>query len=142
VDRVRVSPDFDGVMVLAQFYTLSAHGFYEEAYDLLSASRKKAMSLEDYVKNEKMTKPKPIHLFTIQPYYEWALREGIDVVKEPEGVKRFAVWLSTYEGEGSTAGSETDYVLSIPIVTMVLEKEKWKICSSSDVPTAFPVECK
>lgn len=137
----KVSLDYDAVMVITEFYLLSGHGFHEEAYYLLSSSKQKSKNIIDYVANEKSMKINSITLYTIQPYYEWAIKEGINVTKDPNGIRRFVAWLSAY-GVGGMAGSVPNGIIQHPIITMIIEQGEWKICSIDTIPTINPSDCK
>ena len=137
----KVSLDYDAVMIVTQFYILSGHGQYDEAYKLFSSSHQNIISLNDYVENGKSMKILSISLFSIQPLYEWALHEGLNVNKDPDGIRRFIVWLTAF-GERGIAGAAPNGTIQKQIITLILEKGEWKICSIGTIPTINPVDCK
>jgi hypothetical protein len=135
--EIRAEPDqntayYDGVIVLAQYYTLLDQRLYEQAYQLLSTSRPNAKSLEEFVSGHEMVEIFTYKLISAQPYYEWAEKQGFTPSPDSEINKRFYIRVYA-EGEGGMAGSVTNGVHTY-FATLVWEKGEWKIYSINTSP--------
>lgn len=123
---------YDGIIVLAQFYTLYGKGLYTEAYQLFSAATARTTSLEEFTKNAQMLRIKTSKLVTAQPYYEWAKTMGFTYSQDSDLMKRF--YMRVYaEGEGEMAGAVPNGIHTY-FATVVWEKSEWKIYSIGTAP--------
>lgn len=135
--EIRTEPDqntayYDGVIVLAQYYTLLDQKLYEQAYQLLSPSKPNAKSLEEFISGHEMVKISTFELISAQPYYEWAKEQGSKPSPDSETKKRFYIRVYA-EGEGGMAGSITNGVHTF-FATLVWENGEWKIYSINTSP--------
>jgi hypothetical protein len=135
--EIRTDPDqstayYDGIIVLAQYYTLLDQNLYEQAYQLLSPSRPNSKSLEEFVSGHEMVKIYTFKLTSVQPYYEWAKEQGSKPSPDSETKKRFYIRVYA-EGEGGMAGSVTNGVHTF-FATLVWENGEWKIYSINTSP--------
>jgi len=135
--EIRTEPDqntayYDGVIVLAQYYTLLDQKLYEQAYQLLSTSRPNAKSLEEYVTSNEMFIVYTYKLITAQPYYEWAEELGSRPSPDSETQKRFYIRVYV-EGEKGWAGFGDNGIHTF-FVTLVWENGGWKIYSINTSP--------
>ncbi len=135
--EIKSEPDqntayYDGVIVLAQYYTLLDQRLYEQAYQLLSTSRPNAKSLKEYVAGNEMFIIYTYKLISAQPYYEWAEELGVNSSPDSENKKRFYIRVYA-EGEEGWAGFGTNGVHTF-FVTLVWENGNWKIYSINTSP--------
>ena len=135
--NIRTEPDqntayYDGVIVIAQYYTLLDQRLYEQAYQLLSTSRPKATSLEEFVRGHEMVIIYSYKLISAQPYYEWVEKQGFTPTPDSETNKRFYIRVYA-EGEGGMAGSVTNGVHTY-FATLVWENGEWKLYSINTSP--------
>lgn len=135
--EIRTEPDqntayYDGIIVLAQYYTLLDQKLYEQAYQLLSPSKPNAISLEEYMTSNEMFTIYSYKLISAQPYYEWAEELGSKSSPDSETKKRFYIRLYV-EGEEGWAGFGTKGVHTF-FVTLVWENSAWKIYSINTSP--------
>ena len=132
---VQTEPDvgyYNGIVVIAQYYSLFEHGLYEEAYKLLSPSRPHAPSLEEFIANSEMLKIINTEIITIRPYYETALQ--LQSHSTPDPLTRRMFYTEIYsEGESGMAGSVKNGVHTY-FVTVILENNEWKIYSINTAP--------
>lgn len=135
--EIRTEPDqntayYDGVIVLAQYYTLLDQRLYEQAFQLLSTSRPNAKSLKEFISGHEMVNIYTYKLISAQPYYEWAKKQGLTPSPDSETNKRFYIRVYA-EGEGGMAGSVTSGVHTY-FATLVWENGEWKIYSINTSP--------
>jgi len=135
--EIRTEPDqhtayYDGIIVLARYYTLLDQKLYEQAYQLLSTSKPNTNSLEEYVKSNEMINTYTYKLISAQPYYEWAEEMGSRSSPDSENKKRFYIRLYV-EGEKGWAGFGINGVHTL-FVTLVWENGEWKIYSINTSP--------
>lgn len=123
---------YDGIIVLAQYYTLFGQGLYKEAYQLLSSSKTQALSSEDFIKNSEMLRIISARLITAQPYNEWAKNQGFKSPQDSDLMKRFYIRVYA-EGEGGMAGSVPNGIHTY-FATLVWENGEWKISSMGTSP--------
>jgi hypothetical protein len=123
---------YDGVIVLAQYYTLLDQRLYEQAYQLLSTSRPNVKSLEEYITGHEMVKIYTYKLISAQPYYEWAENQDFKPSPDSEINKRFYIRVYV-EGEGGMAGSVTNGIHTY-FATLIWENGEWKIYSINTSP--------
>jgi hypothetical protein len=123
---------YDCIIVLAQYYTLLDQKAYGLAYQLLSPSRLKASTLEEYKTGHEMINIHTYRLISAQPYYEWAKNQGFKPSPDLETKKRFYIRVYA-EGEGGMAGSVTNGIHTF-FATMVWENGEWKIYSINTSP--------
>jgi hypothetical protein len=125
---------YDGIIVITQYYTLSSHGLYEEAYSLLSSSAPHHKSLEEYLENSKAMNINKIKIVTIQPLYLNVEKQG-GWYGLPDSLdrKRFYVQIIAW-GEERMAGAVLSGELQELFVTLVKENNEWKIFSSDTAP--------
>jgi hypothetical protein len=131
--RTDINPDnFDGIIVITQYYTFLGNGLYEQAYRLLSASAQDARSLEDYIEMASHAF-KAVEIDSILPYYIAVEQQGGQITPDPSNKKRFAVQIRSW-GEGNASGSQLNGVLQDLFLGLVLEDGKWKIDSFATAP--------
>jgi hypothetical protein len=135
--EIRTEPDqntayYDGIIVLAEYYTLLDQKLYEEAYQLLSTSKPNAKSLEEFVSGHEVVSINTYKLISTQPYYEWAEELGSRSSPDSETKKRFYIRVYA-EGEGGMAGSVINGVHTY-FATLVWENGEWKIYSINTSP--------
>jgi hypothetical protein len=123
---------YDGIVVIAQYYTLFEHGLYEDAYQLLSSSRPHANSLEEFVTNSEMLKIKEMRIVTIRPYCESISQLQTWTTPDPTNRKMFYAQVYV-EGESGMAGAVENGVHTY-FITIVLENGEWKIYSINTAP--------
>jgi hypothetical protein len=125
---------YDGIVVITQYYTLTGHGLYEEAYSLLSSVAPHHKSLEEYLQNSKAMQIKKIKIVTIQPLYLEVEKQGGQYgLPDPIDKKRFYVQIIAW-GEGKMAGAVLSGDLQELFVTVIQENGEWKIFSSDTAP--------
>ena len=123
---------YEGVIVLAQYYTLLDQKLYTQAYQLLSTSSSDAKSLEEYLTGHEMVHISTYKLISAQPYYEWAETQGYLVPPDSETQKRFYIRVYA-EGEGGMAGSMTNGIHTF-FATLEWQNGEWKIDSINTSP--------
>jgi hypothetical protein len=132
VPATNVDPaDYDGIVVISQYYTYIDSGLYEQAYELLSSSAKNRHSLEEFVQAKSMWFTK-VEIISILPDYVRVIEQGGQPKPEPVNEKRFQVMIIA-EGEGKMSGSRLSGELQTQYVTVKLEDGEWKIDSFSNV---------
>lgn len=123
---------YNGIVVIARYYTLLDQGLYEEAYKFLSPSMPHIKTLEDYVMGAKVAFKK-VQILVVQPYYEWATRQGYSVPQDSRDKKQFYTQIIA-EGEGNMSGSAMNGEVQTLFITLVLEKGEWNIYSINTSP--------
>ena len=117
---------YDGLVAIATYTTLTEHGLYADAYQLLSQARKERSSADDYVTNMQALRGTfTFKILNAQPFYEYAQERGIKTFEDTAYKKYFH--LNVYvEGEGGMAGAipngDHNY-----IGIVVWENGGWKI---------------
>lgn len=135
--EIRAEPDqetayYEGIIVLAEYYTLLDQGLFEQAYLLLSQSRPNAKSLEEYLADRELVNIYAYRLISAQPYYEWSEKQGGKASPDPKNRKRFYIRVFA-EGEGGMAGSVTNGIHTF-FAKLVWENGEWKIYSINTSP--------
>jgi hypothetical protein len=123
---------YDGIVVIAQYYTLFEQGLYEEAFQLLSSSRPHANSLDEFIKNSEMLKIRKTKILHIQPLCEPISQ--LQTWTTPDPINRRMFYARIYaEGESGWVGSVPNGVHTY-FITTVLENGEWKIYSVGTAP--------
>lgn len=123
---------YNGIRIIARYYTLLDQGLYDEAYKLLSPSMPHIKTLEDYVVGAKVAFKK-VQILVVQPYYEWAEQQGYSVLQDSKEKKRFLTQIIA-EGEGNMSGSAMNGEVQTLFITLLLEDSEWKIYSINTSP--------
>lgn len=126
---------YEGIIAITQYYTLFGHGLFEEAYSLLSPSRPRHKSLDEYVANSKSLKITKINIVTIQPLYLEIERQGGRPYHPPDTMerKRFYVQIIIW-GEERMVGAAVSGDLQTLFMTLVRENGEWRIYSADTAP--------
>lgn len=125
---------YDGIIVIAQYYTFLGNGLYGNAYDLYSSSFKSRRSKEDFIKIAS-SNFKSVEIVSILPYFVEVERQGGKVRLDPENKARFAVQIRAW-GEGNMSGSRINGAVQDLFLELVKENGGWKINSFATAP--FP----
>lgn len=123
---------YNGIVTIAQYYTLLDQGLYKEAYNLLSSSMPHIKTLENYVSGAKAAFKK-VKIIVVQPYNEWAKQQGYIVPQDPMNKIKFFTQIIA-EGEGNMSGSAMNGEVQTLFITLILENGEWKIYSISTSP--------
>ncbi len=124
---------FDGLIVLTQYYTLLGHGFYEEAFNLLSTnSRSYPSAKDDYLSLAKLSFRK-VEIVSIEPYYLDIRAGGVPKNPDPIDKKRYTVQIKAW-GEGNMSGSVPSGVLQTLFVELIQQDGAWKINTFATAP--------
>ncbi len=118
---------YDSIISIGQFHVLFNHKIYEDAYKLLSPSRRIPQSLEEFISDIETFGIIERQIVSIRPFYEGTLQ--LQTLTTPAPNIRRMFYTEIYaEGKGGWAGS-------IPngnhgyYITTVLEDGVWKIYS-------------
>jgi len=125
---------YDGIVVITQYYTLLGHGYYEEAYQLLSSfARQHSPDIGEYAQNGKQWFKK-VQIIAVRPLYVDVERQG-GRYNPPDTLyeKRFFVQIIAW-GEGRMSGSVMSGDLQTLFITLVQENGEWKIKSFATAP--------
>ncbi len=136
---VQMGPNyFDGLVVLAQYYTLLDHGFYEEAVSLYSASKQKTNGVKADIAYFESTL-KAVKVKFIHPFDYWLAQQGLPLQPIPGNEIRYVVGTTVFlQGQdrnilGTPVGTRIpDNVTSF--VSLVLENGEWKINEINSSP--------
>lgn len=117
---------YNALVAIGRHYTFFNHGFYEQAYRLVSSSSPHLGSLEQYVAGIQLLKIKVNRVVKITPLYAqlWQLP---CLTPDPVNGRIFNAFIYA-EGESGWAGSVPNGVYS-SYINMVLEDGEWKIYS-------------
>lgn len=124
--------DYDGIIVITQYYTFLGHGLHEEAYELLSTSARNRRSIDDYITNTRMVF-QTVEIVSIQPYAIAVELQGGQMTPDPSHRKRFVAKIRAW-GESSMSGSVSSGALQTLFLTLIEEKGTWKIDSFATAP--------
>ena len=118
---------FDGLVVLAQYYTLLGHRLYEESYQLLSSSQQNRYSFEEY-KNFYTQDMKALEIRGIQPYDYWRAQQGLSASPIPANELRYVVFLTSFHSGAAWNEGGTPIPRNVTgFESLVLENGEWKI---------------
>ncbi len=132
--RIDIDPGyFDGLIVLTQYYTLLGHGFYEEAFNLLSTnSRDYPSAKQDYMSMAKISF-RSVEIISIEPNYLAVRSQGVAIKPDPTDKKRYVVQIKAW-GEGNMSGSVPSGVLQTLFVELIQQDSAWKINTFATAP--------
>jgi hypothetical protein len=123
---------FDGIVVIAQYYTFLDHGLYEDAYQLLSSEAQRPHSLEEYVDGAEMFF-RTVEINGIQPFDVWLIQQGKTPWSSLEDELRFVVNITAW-GVGEMSGSVPSGQPQTLFISMAYENDGWKIHKFSTAP--------
>ena len=123
---------YEGIIVLAQYYTLLDQRLFEQAYQLLSSSNQDATTLEEFLTGHEAVSVCTYKLISVQPYGDWAKNQGLKPLLDTEIMKRFYIRVYA-EGEEGMAGSVANGIHTF-FATLVWENGEWKIFSINTSP--------
>ena len=107
---------YEGIIIITQYYTFLGHGLYEEAYELLSSSRKERYPLEEYIENGKIWYKK-VEILSIVPQHSRR-----DSMIKRRFIVSFIAW-----GEGKMTGAAMSGEVQTGYITLVKENGEWKM---------------
>lgn len=131
--KINIDPAyFDGIVVIAQYYTFLGHGLYKDAYQLLSSDAQRPRSLEEYVDNAEMYF-KTVEISGIIPFDFWLAQQDKSPWQRPMNELRFVVYITAW-GVGEMSGSVPSGQPQTLFISMVNENNGWKINKFSTAP--------
>ncbi len=128
---VLLEPDyFDGVIVLARYYTLLEHGLYKEVLPMYSSSllkRNEGKNFEVDIKS--------IELRGIQPYNYWLAQQGQPLPPIPENEIRYVVYTTVFhKAPAWNVGGTPQPDRQTTFVSLILENGEWKLYELQSSP--------
>jgi len=124
---------FDGLIVLTQYYTLLGHGFYEEAFNLLSTNSRSYSSAKDNFLSLAKISFRKVEIVSIVPYYLDIRAGGVPKNPDPIDKKRYTVKIKAW-GVGDMSGSVPSGVLQTLYVGLIQTDGVWKIDTFATAP--------
>jgi hypothetical protein len=118
---------YEGIVAITQYYTLLGHGFYEEAFQLLSMSTQQRNSgLQDFVERGEEWYQK-VEIVQILPHRVYVRELGaIPRLYETIQHRIFRVQIRAW-GKGNMSGAVMSGDLQTIHLDVILEGDEWKI---------------